>query len=66
MVSSGGDARLQPWAPRHTVPTAYLANKSCLLFVILKTMGKATDLPPSIIYRKQFAESNRCFHQKIH
>lgn len=67
MVSSGGDAGLQPRAPEaHGAPIAYLINESCLLFVILKIMGRATGLPCSIIYRKLLAESNRCFHQKIH
>lgn len=49
----------------HSMPIAFLTRAVCY-FVILKIMGKATDLLPSNIYRKQFAESNHCFHQKCH
>lgn len=71
-VSSGEDAGLQPtagtepWAPEaHSMPIAFLTNELSY-FVILKITGKATDLFPSSIYRKHFAESNHCFHQKNH
>lgn len=72
MVSSGGDPGLQLTAGRalgtqRTQHTRCIFNKQELsYFVVLKIMGMATDLLPSTIYRKQFAESNHFFHQNTH